>query len=104
MTRPVRYGQCPFANDPPFLVARSVLRGSAHGSISSSLAISFTSRVVQNHAQWQIAPASKRFAKASVESWREIKRDVHEGAVLLEVSFREANRELRVPRIYEPLE
>ena len=58
----------------------------------------------KNHAQWQIAPASKRFAKASVESWREIKRDVHEGAILLEVSFREANRELRVPRIYEPLE
>ena len=76
----------------------------AHGIIASSLAISFASRVVQNHAQWQIAPASKRFAKASVESWREIKRDVHEGAVLLEVSFREANRELRVPRIYEPLE
>ena len=76
----------------------------AYGTIASSLAISFASRVVQNHAQWQIAPASKRFAKASVESWREIKRDIHEGAVLLEVSFREANRELRVPRIYEPLE
>ena len=89
----------PFFQGVAFLAA-----GSALGTIASSLAISFASRVVQNHAQWQIAPASKRFAKASVESWREIKRDVHEGAVLLEVSFREANRELRVPRIYEPLE
>ena len=51
MTRPVRYGQCPFANDPPFLVARSVLRGSAHGSIASSFAISFASRVVQEVTQ-----------------------------------------------------
>ena len=39
-------GQCPFANNLLFLMVRNVLRGSAHGTIASSLAISFASRVV----------------------------------------------------------
>ena len=42
--------------------------------------------------------------KTRCEPGREVKRDVHECAVLLQVALGEADRELRMPRIDEALE